>query len=56
MKELLMKLYGVIRTIVDNSNLPESELATRVPRRIPAGEGIQPCRGPTGRGVLLYQE
>jgi ech hydrogenase subunit E len=49
MKELLISCNG-IRTIVDN--MPESELATRVPRRIPAGEAISRVEAP--RGEVFY--
>ena len=49
MKELLISCNG-IRTIVDN--LPESELAIRVPRRIPAGEAISRVEAP--RGEVFY--
>ncbi|HAD05790.1 MAG TPA: NADH dehydrogenase subunit [Anaerolineaceae bacterium] len=45
-----MESIRVLRRIFDN--LPESELVTRVPRRIPAGETISRVEAP--RGELFY--
>ena len=49
MKELFVSC-NVIRAIIDN--LPDSELATRVPRRIPAGETVSRVEAP--RGEVFY--
>lgn len=49
LKELLISCNG-IRTILDN--LPDSELSTRVPRRIPPGETISRVEAP--RGEVFY--
>ncbi|HZW02543.1 MAG TPA: nickel-dependent hydrogenase large subunit [Anaerolineaceae bacterium] len=46
----LFESYRVIRAILDN--LPESELTTKVPRRIPAGETFSRVEAP--RGELIY--
>lgn len=46
----LFESYRLIRTLLDN--MPESELTTRVPRRIPAGETISRVEAP--RGELFY--
>ena len=46
----LYEAFRLIREILDH--LPESELTTRVPRRIPAGETISRVEAP--RGELLY--
>jgi NADH-quinone oxidoreductase subunit D len=49
LKELLVSCFA-IRTIVDN--LPEGPLATKMPRKIPAGETISRVEAP--RGELFY--
>ena len=49
LKELFISCNG-IRAIVDN--LPESELVTRVPRRIPEGEAVSRVEAP--RGEVFY--
>jgi ech hydrogenase subunit E len=49
LKELFVSC-NVIRAIIDN--LPDSELAVRVPRRIPAGETISRVEAP--RGEVIY--
>jgi ech hydrogenase subunit E len=46
----LFESYRVIRTIL--LSMPESELTTRIPRRIPAGEAISRVEAP--RGELFY--
>ncbi len=46
----LFESYRVIRAILDQ--MPEGELTTRVPRRIPAGEVISRVEAP--RGELFY--
>ncbi|MBN1667751.1 MAG: nickel-dependent hydrogenase large subunit [Anaerolineales bacterium] len=46
----LLESMRLIRLILDN--LPEGELATRMPRRIPAGEAISRVEAP--RGELFY--
>ncbi len=46
----LFECYRVIRAILDQ--IPEGELTTRVPRRIPAGETISRVEAP--RGELFY--
>ncbi len=46
----LFESFRLIRLIL--ANLPESELTTRVPRRIPAGETISRVEAP--RGELFY--
>ena len=46
----LYEAYRLIREILNH--LPEGELTTRVPRRIPAGESISRVEAP--RGELLY--
>jgi ech hydrogenase subunit E len=46
----LFESYNLIRQLLDN--LPEGELAVRVPRRIPAGEAISRVEAP--RGELFY--
>ncbi len=48
--EEVLESIRVIREIL--ANLPESELVTRVPRRIPAGETISRVEAP--RGELFY--
>ncbi|NPV56845.1 MAG: NADH dehydrogenase subunit [Anaerolineae bacterium] len=46
----LFEAYRLVRLLLDN--LPEGELATRMPRRIPAGEVISRVEAP--RGELMY--
>ena len=46
----LFESYRVIRVILDN--MPEGELTTRIPRKIPAGETISRVEAP--RGELFY--
>ncbi|MGQ9848709.1 MAG: hydrogenase large subunit [Aggregatilineaceae bacterium] len=46
----LFETYRLIRTLLDT--LPESELTTRMPRRIPPGETISRVEAP--RGELFY--
>jgi NADH-quinone oxidoreductase subunit D len=49
LREMIVSTHA-IRTIVDN--LPEGELAVKMPRRIPAGETISRVEAP--RGELFY--
>jgi NADH-quinone oxidoreductase subunit D len=49
MKELLVSCF-TIRTIVDN--LPPGEIATRFPRKVPAGETVSRVEAP--RGEVFY--
>jgi ech hydrogenase subunit E len=49
MKELLVSCF-TIRTIVDN--LPAGEIATRFPRKVPAGETVSRVEAP--RGEVFY--
>ena len=49
LKELFVSC-NVIRSIIDN--LPDTELAVRVPRRVPAGETISRVEAP--RGEVIY--
>jgi NADH-quinone oxidoreductase subunit D len=49
LREIIVSTHA-IRTILDN--LPEGELAVRVPRRVPAGEAISRVEAP--RGELFY--
>ncbi len=46
----LFESYRLIRALLDN--MPESELTTRVPRRIPPGETVSRVEAP--RGELFY--
>jgi energy-converting hydrogenase Eha subunit H len=52
LKELLVSCF-TIRTIVDN--LPAGELATRFPRRVPAGETISRVEAPRGEAFYFIK-
>ncbi|HVN15827.1 MAG TPA: NADH dehydrogenase subunit, partial [Anaerolineales bacterium] len=52
MKELLVTCF-TIRTIVDN--LPGGEIATRFPRKIPAGETVSRVEAPRGEAFYFIK-